>query len=133
MTVAASVNRGERLQHLIQYIEAGRFLEAMNEFYAEDVQMQENGNPPTIGLRANIEQARQFLDSVKEWKTVEVKASVVWGDVSFYETVLDWVTTAGSPVRLEQVAVARWRDGKIVHERFYYDPAVLPKTEGSTT
>ena len=24
-------------------------------------------------------------------------------------------------MRLEQVSVAKWRDGKIVHERFYYD------------
>jgi hypothetical protein len=25
------------------------------------------------------------------------------------------------PVHLEQVAVAKWKNGKIVHERFYYD------------
>lgn len=24
-------------------------------------------------------------------------------------------------LRMEQVAVARWKNGKIVHERFYYD------------
>jgi ketosteroid isomerase-like protein len=105
----------------------------MNEFYAQDVQMQENGNPPTVGLRANIERERQFLDQVKEWKAFEVKASAVGSDVTFYECVYDWIAADGRPVHLEEVVVAEWRDGKITHERFYYDPAVLPKPEGSAT
>ncbi len=81
--MTANVNLAERLQHLVQYIEAGRILKAVNEFYAEVVQMQENGNPPTVGLRANIERERQFLDSVKEWKTFEVKSRALGSDVTF--------------------------------------------------
>jgi hypothetical protein len=27
----------------------------------------------------------------------------------------------GQDVQVEQVAVAKWKDGKIVHERFYYN------------
>jgi ketosteroid isomerase-like protein len=104
----------------------------MNEFYADDVQMQENGQQPTIGLRANIERERQFLDSVKEWKSFEIKTKAVGGDVTFYECVCEWVATDDRPVRLEEVVVAKWRDGKISHERFYYDPAMLSVPEGRT-
>jgi ketosteroid isomerase-like protein len=131
--MTANVTLAERLQHLIEYIEAGRILEAMNEFYAEDVQMQENGNPPTVGLRANIERERQFLDSVKEWKTFEVKTSAVGSDVTFYECVCDWIATDDRPVHLEEAVVAKWRDGKITHETFYYDPSALPKPNSGTT
>ena len=41
--------------------------------------------------------------------------------VTVYESVMDWVNTDGDDVHVEQVAVARWKDGKIVHERFYYN------------
>jgi hypothetical protein len=34
---------------------------------------------------------------------------------------MDWIATDGTPVHVEQVVVAEWRDGRIVHERFYYD------------
>ncbi len=133
MSVTTTVTVRDRLRELIQYIKTGHIIEAMHEFYDKDVKMQENANPPTVGLAANIERENQFLSSVKEWKGSEVKAIAVDGDASFVEWVFDWVAVDGTPVHLEQVAVAKWRDGKIAYERFYYDPRVLPKPEGRTT
>jgi ketosteroid isomerase-like protein len=83
--------------------------------------MQDNANPPTKGLAANIEREKQFLNGVKEWKGFEVTASAVGDNVTFYECSLDFVATSGQPVHMEQVVVTRWKDGKIIHERFYYD------------
>jgi hypothetical protein len=34
---------------------------------------------------------------------------------------MDFIATNGQPVHMEQVSVAKWNNGKIVHERFYYD------------
>ncbi len=118
----------ERLHALLRYIDEGRILEAMNEFYADDVAMQENTNPPTVGLAANIEREKQFLASVKEWKGSHFKTVAVGGEVSFYEAVFDWITTDGTLVHLEQVTVARWKEGRIVHERYYYDTVGMSKT-----
>lgn len=117
----SSVDVRERVEDLIRYIQSGRILDAMYEFYAPDARMQENGNRPTAGLEANVEREKQFLATVREWKGFEVKALAVDGDVSFYEASLDYVTTDGTRVHQEQVSVARWHDGRIVHERFYYD------------
>ena len=64
--------------------------------------------------------AKKFVDSVKEWKGFDVVSSGTGDDVSFYEHTMDWVTQDGTEVHVEQVAVARWKHGKIVHERFYY-------------
>jgi ketosteroid isomerase-like protein len=113
----------DRVAELLRYIQSGRIIEAMNEFYAEDTVMQENRNVPTRGLAANIEREKQFLSQVKEWRGFEATATAVNGDVSFIESTMDFVATTGAEVHLEQVSVARWRDGKIVSERFYYDSA----------
>ena len=108
-----------RINELIEYIQQGKILEAMEEFYAEGVVMTEPYHT-TEGKAANIEREKEFLASVAEWKNFEVKATAVAGDVSLSEQVMDWVTTDGQAMHVEQIAVARWEDGKIVHERFYY-------------
>ncbi len=117
----STTNLSQRLQSLLTSIQQGKIMEAMNEFYDQDTVMQDNANPPTKGLTANIEREKQFLSAVKEWKGFQVVASGVGDDVTFYEAVMDFIATNGQPVHMEQVSVAKWKNGKIVHERFYYD------------
>jgi hypothetical protein len=45
----------ERVAALIERVEQGKYVEALQEFYAEDATMQENGNPPRVGLKALVE------------------------------------------------------------------------------
>lgn len=122
MSTSSPVTLQARLENLFSYIREGRILDAINEFYAEEAVMQENNLPPTVGREANWEREKQFLSTVKEWQRFDVTAKAVGEDVTFYETVMDWVLTDGKPVHVEQVVVAKWRDGKIIHERFYHNP-----------
>jgi ketosteroid isomerase-like protein len=39
-----------------------------------------------------------------------------------HDTGLDATYTNGRRLRLDEVSVRTWRDGKIVKERFYYKP-----------
>jgi hypothetical protein len=117
----STTNLQQRLNDLFGYIRQGKIIEAMNEFYDKDTVMQDNANPSTKGLAANIEREKQFMSGVKEWKGFIVTTSGVGDNVTFYESTSDFVTTGGVPVHLEQVSVAKWKNGKIVHERFYYD------------
>jgi ketosteroid isomerase-like protein len=110
-----------RLQELLDYIRNGRIMDAMNEFYADDVVMEEPAYGKTEGLAANLEREQQFVDSVAEFKNFETPAVAVGDGVGVYENVMDWKTTDGQDVHVEQVVVQKWRNGKIVHERFYYD------------
>jgi hypothetical protein len=41
----------ERVAALIEHVEQGKYVEALQEFYADDATMQENGNPPRVGGR----------------------------------------------------------------------------------
>jgi len=117
----SNTNLQQRLQDLLNHIRQGKIVEAMNEFYDNDTVMQDNANPPTKGLAANIEREKQFLSGVKEWKGFNVTASGVGDNATFYESTMDFIATNGQAMHLEQVAVAKWKNGKIVHERFYYD------------
>jgi len=122
----STTNLQQRLNDLFGYISQGKFVEAINEFYDKDTVMQDNANPPTKGQAANAEREKQFLSGVKEWKGFNVTASGVGDNVTFYECSLDFIATNGQPVHMEQVAVAKWKNGKIVHERFYYGAGKKP-------
>ena len=111
----------QRFQDLLSPIRQGKIIEAMNEFYDEDTVMQGNANPGTKGLAANIEREQQFLSEVKELRGFTVTAQGVGDDVTFYQSTADFITTNNQPMHVEQVSVAKWKNGKIVHERFYYD------------
>ena len=117
----STINLQQRLNDLFGYIRQGKIVEAMNEFYDKETVMQENANPPTKGLAANIEREKQFMSGVKEWKGFNVTALGVGDEVTFYECNLDFIATNEHSVHMEQVVVAKWKNGKIVHERFYYD------------
>lgn len=112
-----------RVRSLLGYIQQGRIIDAMYEFYAPDVRMQENNNPPTVGLEANVERERKFVASVRQWKRFEVPSVGVdaGGGKAFVQTELEFEGVDGKTYRTDQVAVQTWRDGKIVHEKFYYD------------
>jgi len=119
--IMSTVHLQQRLQDLHNHIRQGKIIEALNEFYDTDTVMQDNANPPTKGLAANIEREKQFMSGVKEWKGFNVTAAGVGDNVTFYEAIVDFITTDGEYTHLEQVSVAKWKNGKIVHERFYYD------------
>ncbi len=110
----------ERVLELNQWVAGGRALEAMDEFYSETVSMQENTEPPTVGRAANLEREKAFLAGVAEWRAYQVVAAAAEGDVTFTETVMEFLASDGSEVRIEQTTRARWQDGRIVDERFYH-------------
>ncbi|MBA2252289.1 MAG: nuclear transport factor 2 family protein [Nitrospirales bacterium] len=117
----SATNLQQRLEDLLSHIRQGKVIEAMNEFYDTDTVMQDNANPPTKGLAANIEREKQFMNGVKEWKGFHVTATGIGDNTTFYESAMDFIATNGQPVHMEQTSVAKWKNSKIVHERFYYD------------
>jgi ketosteroid isomerase-like protein len=115
----------ERVQELVRYVQAGRIPEAIEEFYAEGVSMQENRQPPTVGRAANLERERAFGNSVEQWHEVTARSVAVDGDQAVIEWVFDYTTREGRRIRMEEVAQQAWRAGRIERERFFYDTATL--------
>ena len=111
----------ENDQKLNEMILGGKALEAFEEFYAEDVTMQENSEAPRAGKDANRKAEQEFFGSLGEWHEGRMDASAVNGDTSFSEWFMDISFKNGQRVQMSQVAVRKWKDGKIVHERFFYN------------
>jgi ketosteroid isomerase-like protein len=98
----------------------GKALEAFEEYYADDVVMQENSDEPRVGKDANRTAEIEFFSSLAAFHDGKLLSSAVNGDITFGEWFMDITFKNGFRAQMSQVAVRRWKDGKIAHERFYY-------------
>ncbi len=99
----------------------GKAMDAFEKFYAEDVVMQENSEEPRVGKALNRKFEQEFFATIAEWHDGKLVASAINGDTSFSEWYMDISFKNGFRYKSAQVAVRKWKDGKIVHERFYYN------------
>lgn len=120
MSSASDLEARERA--LNDLIVARKHGEAFEQFYADDCEMRENDGPPTRGKRANREREKSFFAKLKEFHSIELKASVVGDGVSFSEWRNEMTLEGVGRVVTEQVSVRRWKDGLVAAERFYYKP-----------
>ena len=109
---------------LIGLVENGQMLEAMNRYYAENVAMQENVSPPSVGFAENYAREEAFYGSLQALN-FNLVSVVVEGDRAVINWVFDYTTAEGTQYRMDEIAIQTWRDGKVVHERYIYDPGSL--------
>lgn len=107
--------------YLSRLILEGKTLEAMEQFYDEDVEMQENETPPRRGKRQCMERERKNLAGVAHMsarllhQAINPEQGVVFSE---WEFVFD--DPAGQTMRLTEVSVQHWRGDKVLREKFYY-------------
>jgi ketosteroid isomerase-like protein len=122
MSATATTTSVEQLdKQLNDDVLSGKIMEAFEKYYADDVVMQENSEEPRKGKEANRKAEEEFMASVEAFNGASVKASAVNGDVTFSEWEMDITFKGGHRVKMNQVAVRRWKNGKIAHERFFYN------------
>ena len=97
----------------------GKSIEALQTFYAEDVVAQENDEPERTGRDAWI-RARQEMEKNTKAFDARVLAHAANGDTSFSEWEYNLELAGMGSVKIVQVAVRRWKNGKVVRERFYH-------------
>ncbi|GJL55377.1 MAG: hypothetical protein NPIRA02_25090 [Nitrospirales bacterium] len=114
---------------VIEYMKQGRFVEGIEDFYAEDATAQENTNLPTVGRATMVQNEREFLTKVTAYHGIEILATAIDDQgggtgVVLYEAIMQWDQSDKGRVSVNQVVVERWKDGKIAHIRFYgnFDP-----------
>ena len=115
----------ERVAALIARVEQGKYVEALQEFYAEDATMQENGNRPRVGLQALVAHERGVMATFREIRTLPVKSWLVDGDQVVIHWIFEFTRPDGTRLRMDELALQRWRGDRVAEERFYYDPAQL--------
>lgn len=118
---AAATNVDQLDKQVNDDVLSGKAMEAFEKYYADDVVMQENSEEPRRGKAVNRKAEEEFFGSVESFNGGSVKARAVNGDVTFSEWEYDVTFKGGNRVKMNQVAVRHWKDGKIVSERFYYN------------
>jgi ketosteroid isomerase-like protein len=113
----------ERVQALIDLVERGRYVEALESFYHGDASMQENLDPPRHGLDTLIKGERRVMAADRDIRTRPVETFMVEGDRVVINWIFDFVDHEGRAFTLDELAFQLWRGARIIEERFYYDPA----------
>ncbi|MDX1917615.1 MAG: SnoaL-like domain-containing protein [Candidatus Caenarcaniphilales bacterium] len=114
------MNVKELVNQLNKMILEGKSMEAFEKFYAENVVMQENDEPPTEGKDANRAREEDFFRNLENFAAGDVKEVVVEGDTSMVRWYMDFTHKQWGRFAGHQIALQKWKDGKIVSENFYY-------------
>jgi len=112
----------DQVTRLVRDVEANRILDAIDEFYDENVSMQDNLNPPVVGKAANRERERAFFASITVHQN-RALSTAIDGDQVVIHWLFEFTGSDGRRYRMDQLSQQYWRDGRIVKERFYYDTA----------
>ena len=112
----------DRVQAFVSMVEAGRFVEAIREFYTEDATMQENLGEIRAGREALAVAEEKVLRSVKSIVTRPGSTFAIDGDRVIVHWVFDIEPADGKAYALDELAYQTWRGDRIASERFYYDP-----------
>lgn len=113
------------LQAFVAEVEAGRFVEAIEAYYAEDASMQENNAAPRIGRDGLVAGEKRTLERSAKATAKLLDPPVVTGDRVVLHWLFEFTRPDGKTVRLEELAWQRWEGERIAEERFFYDPAQM--------
>mgnify|MGYP006269609105 FL=1 len=112
----------EKAQDIYHKLGQGQLLTAFDEYYHDDVVMTEPRGTRE-GKPACRDYEVKFLESVKEFHNLDITAvtSDEENNITMVESAMDVTFQDGNRANMEQIAVQKWQDGKIIHERFYYE------------
>lgn len=110
----------------VELCRAGEHSQIQDELYADDaVSIEAEGNQSgplgnVEGLEAIREKGRKFMDDVTEIHDSWCSDAVVGGDWFSLAMGIDATYKSMGRMAVAEVAVYKVRDGKIVHEQFFY-------------
>ena|SRR5687767_3578341 len=111
----------KNVDELNQMILNGKILDAFEKFYDDDVVMQDNNYPARTGKAENRKYEEAFVNGLTEFRGAKVLNTVISDDIAATEWWMDFTHKDFGPRNYKQLAVQRWKDGKIVEEKFYYN------------
>ncbi len=114
------MNIKEMIDDLNKMVLEGNMMEAFENYYSDDVVMQETNMEPVIGKDANREREKQWLEGITEFRNAKVLNTTVGDNVTMVEWFMDYSHKEYGDVKMQQIAVQTWKDGKIVKEMFYH-------------
>jgi ketosteroid isomerase-like protein len=115
----------DRVNAFVAAVRDGRYVEAIEDYYAETATMQDNLQPERGGRDVLVAYEKAVLQRLKTMVTREVGPVLIDGDHVMVNWVFEMTTPDGTVRRMDELALQTWRGDRIVAEHFYYDPGQL--------
>ena len=112
----------DRVQAFVALVEAGQFVEALEQFYHPDASMQDNQQPPRVGLERLIADERATMARFTSMTTDPVTDLLIDGDKVMIRWKFSFSGPDSPPLNLEEISLQRWAGDRIAEERFFFDP-----------
>lgn len=113
----------ENVNEMNKMILEGNLLGAFDKFYADNIVMQDNESPARNGKKECREFEEAFVNNLTAFRGASLKNVFVSEEagVAAIEWEFDYSHKEWGDRKYTQVAVQRWKDGKIVSEKFVYN------------
>src|ERR1700712_5678072 len=109
------------VDELNQMILEGKILEAFEKFYDDNVVMQDNDYPAREGKDASRQAEEAFVNGLTEFRGAKVVNTIISDGIAVVEWWFDYTHKDYGERNYTQISVQRWKNGKIVEEKFYYN------------
>ena len=113
----------EVVNAFVATVREGRFVQAIEDWYAPAATMRENLGAPRGGRDVLVAHEKAVLAGHRSIVTREAEPVLVDGDRVVIRWLFEMTAADGTVRRLDELALQTWRDHKIVEEQFYYDPS----------
>ena len=111
----------KNLTHIHELLGEGKFIEAMETYLHDNVELQEANGNPKKGKAYCIKFEDDFINNdLEEFIGYEVGNYAVNGNHTFYDAVMTLKLKNGTTMVSEQIVATEWKDGKIYRERYYH-------------
>lgn len=108
-------------QQLIDLCSAGKFLEAQETFYHQDIISIETDGSRTLGATNMYQKEKEFLSRIARMDVIRYSDILVAG--SYFSVVLhmEMELKGVGDIAIDEVCVYQVKEGKIVFEQFFRD------------
>jgi len=111
----------KNLVHIHELLAKGGFIEAMETYLHDDVELREANGDAKVGKAFCVKFEDDFIkNDLKEFIGYKVGNYAVQGNYSFYDAVMTLKLNDGTTMVSEQVIATEWKDGKIYRERYFH-------------
>ncbi|MEI6409378.1 MAG: SnoaL-like domain-containing protein [Bacteroidota bacterium] len=106
------------LDELVALVSAGKPMEAFEQFYHENLEKTDLDGVMHKGKSENEKIGHELLSKVTAIRDFTAVGKIVKGKRSFLVWSLDFDHADNGAIKVVQVAIQDWEDGKIIRERF---------------
>jgi len=111
----------KNLTHIHALLSEGQFIEAMETYLHDDVELREANGEAKVGKDYCVKFEDDFINNdLEEFIGYKVGNYAVNGNRSYYDAVMTLKLNNGTTMVSEQIVATEWKDGKIYRERYYH-------------